>query len=69
MVLSGHAGACRQLRESAEDIERIWAAEPAQPTDLSYWDLAHVPTSLWEQTENTKTLIHELRTWLEVLAT
>lgn len=68
MALSGHAGACSQLRESAEDIERIWAAEPVQPTDLSYWDLSHVPASLWDQTQGTKALVDELRTWLGALA-
>uniref|UniRef100_A0AAU2V851 Uncharacterized protein n=1 Tax=Streptomyces sp. NBC_00003 TaxID=2903608 RepID=A0AAU2V851_9ACTN len=68
MVLSGHAGACHSLSESANDIDRLWAAEPVQPRDLSYWDLSYVPDSLREQTEEIKTLIHELRVWLAVLA-
>lgn len=68
MVLSGHGAVCRNLRESAEEIERLWAAEPVQPTDLSYWDLSHVPRSLREQTQEAKVLVDELRVWLENLA-
>jgi hypothetical protein len=68
MVLDGHGAACHDLRESAHDIEQLWAAEPVQPTDhLSSWDLAHVPNSLREQTEETTYLIQELRVWLETL--
>lgn len=69
MVLSDHGGACLQLRDSVADVEQLWAAEPVQPGDLSYWDLSHVPSSLYWQTEETKILTQELRVWLTVLVT
>jgi len=67
MVLSEHAGACRLLRESVDEIEAAWAAEPENPTDLSYWDLSHVPVPLVEQSIETGALIGELHTWLDAL--
>lgn len=66
MVLEGHGACCLALRESAHDIEQLWAAEPVQPTDLSYWDLSYVPDSLHEQTQETRHLIGDLRVWLSL---
>jgi hypothetical protein len=67
MVLDGVGGACSHLRESVQEVERLWAAEPTEPADLASWELSHVPGPLVTQTDQTTYLVHELATWLSGL--
>ncbi|WP_393074129.1 hypothetical protein [Streptomyces sp. LN704] len=66
-VLVATARACDALRASAEEIGRLWAAEPHEPADPASWELAHVPGALRVQTEETDDLVRAVAVFLWVL--
>ncbi|MFD8379045.1 hypothetical protein ACFV2X_10985 [Streptomyces sp. NPDC059679] len=68
MVFDTCAGVFAALRESAEEIERLWAAERDEPADLDYWDLAHVPEPVEQQTAAAEQLVQTLGMYLRGLA-
>ncbi|MER5410320.1 hypothetical protein [Streptomyces sp. NPDC002769] len=67
-VLVATARACERLRTSAEEVGRLWAAEPHEPADPASWELAHVPDALRVQTEETDDLVRAVAVFLWVLA-
>ncbi|MFI5634011.1 hypothetical protein ACIA8E_32495 [Streptomyces sp. NPDC051664] len=67
-ALGTTARACAALRTSAEEVERMWAAEPHEPEDPTSWELSYVPAALRTQTEETGHLVRAAAVFLWVLA-
>lgn len=68
MVFDACASVFAALRESAEEVEQLWASEREQPADLDYWDLAHVPEPVEQQTAEAEQLAQTLGRYLSGLA-
>ncbi|WP_371476953.1 hypothetical protein [Kitasatospora sp. NBC_00315] len=67
-VLDGTALACAGLRTSAEELTRLWEAEPREPADPAAWEESHVPGPLRTQTEETEDLVRAADVFLWLLA-
>lgn len=67
-VLGATARACAGLRTSAEEVGRLWAAEPHGQRDPASWEPSHVPDALRVRTEETEHLVRAVSVFLWLLA-